>query len=95
MKKGYYICPRDSLACAISKAALDMGLRVPEDVEVLSAIGTKYSVVSRPTISSCDLDMYEVGSIAMRMITKILKDELKEKNYAFNARFNSRASTKD
>lgn len=95
VKKGYYICPRDSLACAISNAALDMGLRVPEDVEVLSAIGTKYSVVSRPTISSCDLDMYEVGSIAMRMITKILKDELKEKNYAFNARFNSRASTKD
>ncbi len=94
-KKGFFVCPRDSLACAISNAALDKGLRVPEDVEVLSVIGTKYSLVSRPTISSCELDMYEVGSIAMRMITKLLKEELKEKTYNFDAVFNSRASTKE
>ena len=95
VKKGLFVCPRDSLACAISNAALDMGLRVPEDIEVLSVIGTKYSFVSRPTISSCELDMYEVGSIAMRMVTKLLKDELKEKTYGFEARYNSRASTKE
>ena len=94
-KKGYFVCPRDSLACAISNAALDMGLRVPEDVEVISVIGTKYSFISRPTISSCELDMYEVGSIAMRMITKLLKDELKERKYTFTARYNSRLSTKE
>ena len=39
--------------------------------------------------------MYEVGSIAMRMVTKLLKDELKEKTYGFEARYNSRASTKE
>ena len=39
--------------------------------------------------------MYEVGSIAMRMITKLLKDELKEKTYNFDAIYNSRASTKE
>lgn len=94
VRQGYFICPRDSLACAISNAALDRGLKVPEDVEILSVIGTKYSFVSRPTISSCDLDMYEVGSIAMRMVTKLLKDELKNKKYAFDARFSPRASTK-
>lgn len=95
VKKGYFICQRDSLACAISNAALDVGLKVPEDVEVISAIGTKYSFIARPTISSCELDMYEVGSIAMRMITKLLKDELKEKKFTFKARFNSRLSTKE
>lgn len=95
VKSGYFLCPRDSLACAISNAALDVGLRVPEDVEVISAIGTKYSFIARPTISSCELDMFEVGSIAMRMVTKLLKDELKEKTYTFKARFNSRLSTKE
>ena len=92
---GRFICPRDSLACAIQNAALDIGLRVPEDVQVLSIIGTKYSSIARPTISSLEMDMYEVGSIAMRMVTKLLKDELKTRDYAFNSDFVQRASTKE
>lgn len=95
VKSGYFVCPRDSLACAISNAAQDMGLKVPQDVEVVSIIGTKYSAVSRPTISSCDLDFYDVGSIAMRMVTKLLKDDLKDKTYKFDARYTSRGSTKE
>jgi LacI family transcriptional regulator len=94
IKKGYFICPRDSIGCAIVNAAVDLGLRVPEDVQVLSIIGTKYSTIARPTISSFDLDMYEVGSIAMRMLTKLLKGELKNKEYTFASSFVLRASTK-
>ena len=95
IKKGYFICPRDSIACAIQNAAIDIGLRVPEDVQVLSIIGTKYSSIARPTISSLDLDMYDVGSIAMRMLTKLLKGELKNKEYEFKGSFVQRASTKE
>ena len=94
VKKGQFVCPRDSLACALTNAAIDSGLKVPEDIEVVSVIGTKYSIVSRPTISSCELDFYDVGSIAMRMVTKLLKDELKNKYYHFDARYNSRSSTR-
>lgn len=95
IKKGYFVCPRDSIACAIQNAALDIGLRVPEDVQVLSIIGTKYSSIARPTISSFDLDMYDVGSIAMRMLTKLLKGELKNREYEFKGSFVQRASTKE
>ena len=94
VKKGQFVCPRDSLACALTNAAIDSGLIVPEDIEVVSVIGTKYSIVSRPTISSCELDFYDVGSIAMRMVTKLLKDELKNRYYHFDARYNSRSSTR-
>ena len=94
VKKGQFVCPRDSLACALTNAAIDSGLKVPEDIEVVSVIGTKYSIVSRPTISSCELDFYDVGSIAMRMVTKLLKDELKNRYYHFDARYNSRSSTR-
>ena len=95
IKKGYFVCPRDSIACAIQNAAIDIGLRVPEDVQVLSIIGTKYSSIARPTISSFDLDMYDVGSIAMRMLTKLLKGELKNREYEFKGSFVQRASTKE
>lgn len=95
IKKGYFICPRDSIACAIQNAAMDSGLRVPQDVQVLSIIGTKYSSISRPTISSLDMDLYEVGSIAMRMVTKLLKGDLKNKEFEFKSNFVQRASTKE
>ena len=93
-KKGAFISPRDSISCAVVNAALDNGLKVPSDVEALSIIGTKYSRIMRPTLSSLNLDMYEVGSIAMRMLTKMLEGTLKVKTFTFNASYIKRESTK-
>lgn len=93
-RSGYFVSPRDSLACAISNAALDSDLRIPEDVEIISVIGTKYSKISRPAISSLNIDMFEVGSIAMRMVTKLLKEDLDSKIFNFNSNFVIRGSTK-
>ena len=92
---GIFICPRDSLACAIQNAAIDIGLKVPEQVQVVSIIGTKYSSIARPTISSFDLDMYQVGARAMRMVTKLLKGELENKEFTFTSSYVLRASTKE
>lgn len=93
-KKGYFIVPRDSFALAIVNAAIESGLSVPDDIEVLSIIGTKYSYMHRPMISSLNVDMFEVGSIAMRMLTKILDNSLKSKVFRFKAEYVSRQSTK-
>lgn len=94
---GYFIAPRDSLACAVTNAATDTGLKVPDQIEVLSIIGTKYSYIARPQISSLSLDMFMVGSIAMRMLTKFMDDpkKLKEKVYPLKAFYVVRGSTKD
>ena len=94
---GYFIAPRDSLACAVTNAATDLGLKVPQDIEVLSVIGTKYSYISRPQISSLSLDMFMVGSIAMRMLTKFMTspDKLKKKVYPLKANYVVRGSTND
>lgn len=73
--KGYFLCYRDSIAMAVLNAALDQGLRVPEDVEILSLIGTKYATFVRPRISNMYLDMYQVGLTAMEMLVRILKGE--------------------
>lgn len=93
-KTGCFIAPRDSIACAVSNAALDNGLLIPEDVQIMSFIGTKYSKIMRPQLSSIDIDMYEVGSIAMRMLTKMLTGSLKQKSFVFKAEIIHRASTR-
>ena len=50
--KEYIIAYRDSIAAAVLNAATDSGLRVPDNIEVLSIIGTKYSNIIRPQISN-------------------------------------------
>lgn len=91
---GFFIAPRDSLACAVINAATDCGLSVPDDIEVISVVGTKYSYIVRPQVSSLEIDMFEVGSIAMRMLTKLLKKNLDQKIYRFRSSFAIRGSTK-
>jgi len=96
-KKGTFICPRDSLACAVINAAIENNVRIPEDIEVVSVVGTKYSYIVRPQVSSLSIDLFEVGSIAVRMLTKLLKGDLddKDKIFSFSSRFIGRGSTKN
>lgn len=93
-KKGKFICPRDSFALAVMNAATDSNIKVPDDVEIVSIIGTKYSYISRPTLSALTIDMFEVGSIAMRMLTKTLDNTLNQKVYRLKAQYIKRGSTK-
>lgn len=93
-KSGFFIAPRDSLACAVINAATDCGLNIPNDIEVISVVGTKYSYIVRPQVSSLEIDMFEVGSIAMRMLTKLLKKNLDKMIFRFKSTFAIRGSTK-
>jgi LacI family transcriptional regulator len=95
-RSGYFVCPRDSLAAAVVNAAIESGLRVPEDVEVLAEIGSKYSYIMRPQISSFGIDMFKVGSISMRMLTKLLAESSHgtDKTFRIRAKYNKRDTTK-
>ncbi|MCH3967022.1 MAG: LacI family transcriptional regulator [Bacilli bacterium] len=94
-KKGYFVAPRDSLAAAVVNAAHEANLRIPEDVQVLAEIGTKYSYIIRPEISSFSIDMFKVGSIAVRMLTKLMEDPnfLTNKTMRIRATYNKRKTT--
>ena len=94
-KKGYFIAYRDSIAAAIVNAATDNGLKVPEDVEVISLIGTKYANITRPTLSSMHIDMQEVGMRAMYMLIDLSNGELAQKTYKFESEYTKRQSTKE
>ena len=92
-RSGYFLAYRDSLAAAVINAALDSGLRVPEDVEVLSLIGTKYASIIRPQLTSLHIDLKDVGSTAVTMLSKFLNDEDVEQDKSFDSTFVKRDST--
>lgn len=92
-KTGYFIAYRDSIAAAIENAATDAGLRVPEDVEVVSLVGTKYANICRPTLTSFHINMGEVGKRAMYMLVDLLNRELTDKSCRFEAELVKRTST--
>ena len=94
-KSGYFIAYRDSIAAAISNAATDSGLKVPQDVEVVSLIGTKYANITRPTLSSFDINMQDVGKRSMYMLMDLMKGELEKKTYRIESVYKTRGSTKE
>jgi len=94
-KKGYFVAYRDSIAAAILDAAIDSGLQIPEDVEILSLIGTKYAKITRPTLSSMNIDMQDIGRRAMYMLIDLNKGELKNKTYRVESQYKKRGSTKE
>ncbi len=94
-KKGYFVAYRDSLAAAIINAALDNHLNVPEDIEVLSLIGTKYSNIIRPTISNMFLDMSEVGRRAVYMMNDLSEGKLLNPIFYSECVYNKKDSTKE
>lgn len=94
IKKEYIIAYRDSIAAAVMNAAEDMGLSIPEDVEVISIIGTKYSSIIRPTITNLYIDMQEVGKRAMYMLVDLINGQLVDKEYKFDSVYVKKDSTK-
>lgn len=75
-QRGFYICYRDSIAAAVLNAATDSGIKVPEQVEIFSLVGTKYAYIVRPTLTAMHIDMQEVGKRSMYMLTDLLHQEL-------------------
>lgn len=74
------VANRDSQAIAIVNAALEAGYRVPEDIQVVCIIDTKYNKMLRPQLSSFAMPSYDLGAVAMRMMTKQLDDEIDDED---------------
>ncbi len=61
------------------------GLKVPERVAVAGFQNTKYATLSRPTLTSIDIPVYDIGAVAMRLLTKLMnKEEIDEVKIILN-----------
>ena len=82
---------RDSQAMAIVNAARENGISIPNDMEVACVIDTKYNAMMRPQISSFSITSYDLGAVSMRVMTKMLANEMEadrmiELSYLFTPR---------
>ncbi|OAU56873.1 catabolite control protein A [Lacticaseibacillus rhamnosus] len=85
----------DELAVGILDGALDKGVKVPEDFEIISSNNTKLTEMTRPQLTSIDQPLYDIGAVAMRLLTKMMnKEEIEEKTVMLGFDILKRGSTK-
>ncbi|MDR1794295.1 MAG: LacI family transcriptional regulator [Erysipelotrichaceae bacterium] len=89
------IANRDSQALACMNAAMELGISIPDQMEVVCVINTKYNAMVRPQLSSFALPSYDLGAVAMRLITKMLNNEpIEEREIELSYLFTPRQTTK-
>jgi len=88
---------RDSMAVGFMNAGIDAGLDVPNDLEVVGFQNTLYSLMSRPQLSTVTVPTYDIGAVAMRLLTKLMnreEEEVEEEEVILPHSFAWRGSTK-
>lgn len=84
----------DEAAIGVIHGFQDRGHNVPEDIQVFGFDNTKLAKMVRPTLSTVVRPMYDIGAVAMRLLTKYMnKEEVTDKNVVLPHRLEKRDST--
>lgn len=85
----------DEMALGVIHGAQDKGYNVPEDIEVFGFNNTRLATMVRPTLSTVIQPMYDLGAVAMRLLTKYMdKEDVAESKVILPHRIVERNSTK-
>lgn len=84
----------DEQAIGILHSALDAGVNVPEDLQILSFNNTRLVEMVRPQLSSVIQPLYDIGAVGMRLLTKYMNEEdIEEPNVILPHRIEYRGTT--
>ncbi|GAA0291458.1 LacI family transcriptional regulator [Gracilibacillus halotolerans] len=85
----------DELALGIIHGLQDHGVDVPNDVEVVGFDNTRLATMVRPTLTTVVQPMYDIGAVAMRLLTKFMnKETVDDQNVILPHQIMRRNSTK-
>jgi LacI family transcriptional regulator len=85
----------DEMALGIVHAAQDKGYSVPDEFEVVSFDNTRLTLMVRPQITTIVQPLYDIGAVAMRLLTKLMdKEEVQDTTVVLPHRIEHRQSTK-
>ena len=88
-------CASDEIAMGSINALRDKGLRVPEDVDIIGFDNIYSASIFYPKLTTIAQPMYDMGSVGMRMLIKIInKKEVEERNYILKHELIERDSCK-
>jgi LacI family transcriptional regulator len=85
----------DEMAVGVIHGLQDSGIKVPADMEVFGFNNTRIAMMVRPTLTTIVQPMYDIGAVAMRLLTKYMnKEEVNENTVILPHRMVERDSTK-
>lgn len=85
----------DEMALGVIHGAQDKGYSIPDDLEVFGFDNTRLATMVRPTLSTIVQPMYDIGAVAMRLLTKYMnQEEVTERKVVLPHRVIGRSSTK-
>ncbi|WP_282141400.1 catabolite control protein A [Cytobacillus oceanisediminis] len=85
----------DEMALGIVHGAEDKGYNIPKDFEVISSDNTRLALMVRPQLTSVVQPLYDIGAVAMRLLTKLMnKETVDEQIVVLPHRIEERSSTK-
>ena len=89
------VCSSDEIAIGVINALREKGIRVPEDVSVIGFNDNAVSSYFYPKITTVRQPSYDMGSVAMRMLIKILNNKpIEQDQYVLDYKIINRESTK-
>jgi LacI family transcriptional regulator len=65
----------DEMALGAIHQIQDYGLRVPNDMSIISVDNTRMASMVRPQLTTVAQPMYDIGAVSMRLLTKLMKNE--------------------
>lgn len=84
----------DEMAIGAIHAAQDLGHHVPNDIEVVGFNNTRIAQMVRPMLTTVVQPMYDIGAVAMRLLTKLINKEDTHTEVVLPHRLEIRQSTK-
>lgn len=72
------VVSNDLLSVSIVGAALDHGVKIPEDFEIITSDNSVLTEIVRPQLSTIRQPLYDIGAVSMRMLTKLMGEEEEE-----------------
>ena len=85
----------DELAVGLLDGLLDMGVKVPEEFEIITSNNSAITNMTRPRLSSITQPLYDLGAVSMRLLTKLMnKEEIEERSVVLPYGLEQKDSTK-
>ncbi|MFS0654544.1 catabolite control protein A [Bacillus sp. 179-C3.3 HS] len=89
------IASTDEMALGVIHGAQDRGVSIPEDLEVIGFDNTRLSLMVRPQLTTVVQPTYDIGAVAMRLLTKLMnKEQVEDHIVELPHRIEERQSTK-
>ena len=86
----------DEMALGVIHHYQDNKVKIPDEVEVISCENTRLSQMVRPTLSTIVQPLYDIGAVAMRLLTKYMnKETVEDESVVLPHRIELRHSTKE